>query len=165
MKNQTPLRPADDEARGISKDLIAKAMFGALGVIQPETGAPFVSRIAVGRAPDGGVLSLISDLSQHTGALRENPSCSLMIGEPGPKGDPLTHPRLTLQCQATIVAHDDPAFSGLRDHYLRDHPKAKLYIDFTDFSFVRFGVVKAFLNGGFGFACFLTPQDLGLPKG
>ncbi len=47
-------------------------------------------------------------------------------------------------------------------HWLRDHPKAKLYIGFADFSFALFDVQSAYLNGGFGRAFVLTPGDLGL---
>ena len=49
-------------------------------------------------------------------------------------------------------------------HWLRDHPKAKLYIGFGDFHFALFSVTGAFLNGGFGKAFFLTPVDLGLTE-
>ena len=50
----------------------------------------------------------------------------------------------------------------LRAHYLTHQPKAKLYIDFGDFSLVRLRVTKAHLNGGFGKAFILTPEDLGM---
>ncbi|MEO0992151.1 MAG: pyridoxamine 5-phosphate oxidase, partial [Pseudomonadota bacterium] len=86
--------------------------------------------------------------------------CSLLVGEPGEKGDPLTHPRLTLIADARFVPHGDAAFRPLRDHYLTTHPKAKLYIDFADFSFALFDVTAAHLNGGFGKAYQLQPADL-----
>jgi len=148
------LRPVDDEARGIARDLLAKARFGALGVMLD--GAPFVTRIAVNA--EGSLISLVSTLSQHTAALKADPRCSLLIGEPGPKGDALTHARLTLQADAELVGRDD----ALRGRWLKAHPKAKLYIDFGDFGFVRFQVRGAFLNGGFGYACALSAEDLGL---
>ena len=47
-----------------------------------------------------------------------------------------------------------------RDHWLKGHPKAALYIDFTDFAFVRLRPVSALLNGGFGRAWRLAPDDL-----
>jgi putative heme iron utilization protein len=56
--------------------------------------------------------------------------------------------------------HGDDGHTELAAHYLRDHPKAKLYIGFTDFSFVRFEISEAHLNGGFGKAFHLGPQDL-----
>jgi len=155
-----PLRPADDEARGIAQGLLGAARFGALGVLHPESGVPFVSRIALGLDEAGGLISLISGIAQHTHALQKTPTCSLLVGEPGARGDPLTHARLTVQANAIIVPHASIEFAGLRAHYLLTHPKAKLYIDFADFMFARFRVTEAFLNGGFGFACVLTADDL-----
>jgi heme iron utilization protein len=150
-----PIRPTDDEARALARALIAEARFGALGVTDPETGSPMVTRIAVVPGPDGVPLTLISSLSSHTAALDANPACSLLLGEPGPRGDPLTHPRLTLQ--AVAEAQDKTALKG---HYLGLYPKAQLYYDFGDFRLVRLSPVAAFLNGGFGKAYRLTADDL-----
>ena len=159
-KKIDPIRPMDDEARGLSRELIARARFAALAVLDPASGWPTVTRIALVRDPDGAPLTLISDLSGHTAALRADPRCSLLVGEPALKGDPLTHPRLTLQCEARFVRRDDPDHPALRAHYLEQQPKATLYIDFADFSLVRLGVVEAHLNGGFGKAYRPAPSDL-----
>ncbi len=110
--------------------------------------------------PSGDLVSLVSDLSQHTAALRGDARCSLLLGEPGPKGDPLTHPRLTLQATAQFIPHGHPGFATLKGPYLTIYPKAKRYIDFADFSFLRFDIQTVFLNGGFGKAFVLTPTDL-----
>lgn len=160
MAEPSSIRPTDDEARVLARTLLGTAAFGALGVRDPGTGAPMVTRIAVATAPDGVPLTLISDLSQHTRALRADPVCSLLVGEPGPKGDPLTHPRLTVQARAVFTDRSDARHSDLRGHYLAQQPKAKLYIDFGDFSLVRLEPTGAFLNGGFGKAFVLTPKDL-----
>ncbi len=160
-KKTDPIRPTDDEARHLAQGLLTNARHAALAVIDPESGGPFVSRIAIGRAPDGAPVTLISSLSHHTSALAATPSCSILVGEPGSKGDPLTHPRLTVQCTARFIPRDDPRHGDLRATWLRDHPKAKLYIDFGDFGFVLLEVRAAFLNGGFGKAYRLTPEDLG----
>jgi len=154
-KKIDPVRPTDDEARGIARTLIAQVRFAALGVIDPETGAPSVTRVALVPGPDGVPMTLISTLSSHSGALKANPACSLLIGEPGTKGDPLTHPRLTLQARA-----EDADKTAHRDHYLSLYPKATLYYDFGDFHLVRFAPRKALLNGGFGKAYVLTPTDI-----
>lgn len=162
MPETNPIRPTDDEARALGRSLIDDARFGAIGVTDPDTQMPMVSRIAVSTTPTGTPLSLISDLSHHTKALRQNPLCSLLVGEPGNKGDPLTHPRLTLQCEAQFITREQAGFAALREHYLTTHPKAKLYIDFMDFNFVELAPRVAHLNGGFGKAFVLTPSDLGL---
>lgn len=158
MTQRDPFHPVDDAARALARDLLDTATFAALGVI--EAGHPAVTRIAMATTPDGAPLSLISDLSSHTAALDANPACSLLVGEPGGKGDPLTHPRLTLQATARFVARDSADHTDLRAHYLSQRPKAQLYIDFADFRLVRFDVRTALLNGGFGKAYKLSPADL-----
>lgn len=155
-----PIRPTDDEARALARTLLVQARFAALAVTDPENGAPYVSRIAIGTTPDGVPVSLVSGLALHTRALRANPACALLLGEPGPKGDPLTHPRLTVQAIARFLPRSDPAHADMAAHYLRDHPKAKLYLQLGDFGFVTFAPSRAFLNGGFGRAFHLTPADL-----
>jgi hypothetical protein len=157
-----PIRPTDDEARDLAQSLIAAARFAALAVLHPETRAPYVSRIALGRAPSGAPVTLVSTLALHTTALKADPRAALLIGEPGPKGDPLTHPRLSLQARARFLPRDDPAEAAIREKYRAEHPKSKLYADFADFGFVLFEAEGAALNGGFGRAYMLTPEDLGL---
>ncbi|KIC32623.1 HugZ family pyridoxamine 5'-phosphate oxidase [Leisingera sp. ANG-S5] len=153
------IRPTDDEARALARGLMETARFAALGVLL-EGGQPLVTRVAFGLDPDGCPVSLVSDLAQHTGALRQHPACSLLVGEPGAKGDALTHPRLSLLAEAAFVPRSDPAHEALAEAYLRHQPKAKLYLQFADFSFVRFRVTAAHLNGGFGKAFRLAAADL-----
>ncbi|MEX0286606.1 MAG: HugZ family protein [Paracoccaceae bacterium] len=157
-----PFRATDDEARALARALLVNATHAALAVTRTDRMGPSVSRIALATAPDGAPVSLISSLAPHTAALETDPACSLLLGEAGEKGDPLTHPRLTLHCRVRFVEHDDPARDTLRAHYLSLRPKAKLYVDFTDFRFVRFLVLDGLLNGGFGKAYSLGPGDLDL---
>lgn len=156
----SPIRPTDDTARTLARELIASARFGALATRDAETDAPMVSRIGVVPGPDGLPLSLVSDLSQHAQALVADPVCALLLGEPGPKGDPLTWPRISLQGSAQFIRHRAPDHARLAAHYLHHQPKAKLYIGFGDFSLLQFDISRALLNGGFGKAFVLTLQDL-----
>lgn len=153
MPQTDPIRPTDDDARNLAQGLLRGATYGALGVLVD--GAPMVTRVAVGMA-GADPLILVSTLSEHTRALLADPACSLLVGEPGPKGDPLTHPRLTLQCLAESAEK-----ATHRGAWLDRHPKSKLYIDFGDFLFLRLAVQAAHLNGGFGKAFRLTASDLG----
>ncbi len=152
--------PADDAARALAQDLLARARHGALAFTDAEAGGPGISRIALGLDGDGVPLSLVSALTQHEPALRARPDCALMVGEVGAKGDPLTHPRLMIRARAAFVAPDDPGRAALRALWLRDHPKSTLYVDFADFAFVRLLPVSAFLNAGFGRAHRMEPADL-----
>ena len=155
---QDPFRPVDDEARALARSLLDGATYAALAVVQD--GAPTVTRIAMATTDRGTPLSLISDLSTHTEALRADATCALLVGEPKDRGDPLTHPRMTLHATAGFVDRASPDYPALRAHYLNLRPKARLYIDFADFNLVRFDVHSALLNGGFGKAFKLTPEDL-----
>ncbi len=151
MAKTDPIRETDDAARSLARDLIRNAEHGALATLRG--GKPVVTRVAL--APDGAdLLTLVSDLAPHTEAMRAAPDVSLLIGEPG-KGDPLAHPRITLFGRAGFTDK-----TRLRDTYLAHQPKAQLYYDFADFHLVRITVTGADLNGGFGKAYRLTPDDL-----
>ncbi|SEN21285.1 hypothetical protein SAMN05216227_100959 [Pseudorhodobacter antarcticus] len=121
-------------------------------------GWPGISRIALGRDGAGVPLTLVSSLAPHVAGLRAHPTCALMLGEPGPKGDPLTHPRVMLRANAEFASTDERA--ALRGLWLATHPKAKLYVDFADFAFVRLRPLNGLLNAGFGKAFSLTAQDI-----
>lgn len=156
-KPKRMLRETDDEARAVGQDLLRRARSGALGVICPDTQSPLVTRVSVATDGDGMPVTLMSEMSLHSQALRENTLCSLLVGEPGQRGDPLIHPRLTLQCRAESVDKE-----WIKPLYLSQHPKAALYFDFSDFLMLRLYVTGAHLNGGFGKAYSLTPADLRL---
>lgn len=160
----TPQRPdpvaaADIAAITLARQLLATATHAALAWTDPETGTPGISRIGLALDPDGTPLTLVSGLAPHTPALRAHPEAALLVGEPGDKGDPLTHPRLMLRIRAMFIPrgadHD-----ALRAHWLNLRPKAQVYVDLPDFAFVRLVPQSALLNGGFGRAFRLGPQDL-----
>lgn len=144
----------DDAAWETARALLIKARHGALGVQDDDLGGPLVTRVAVTFC-HGIPRVLVSDLSLHTPALARGQTCGLMIGEPGEKGDPLTHPRLS------IIATPEPAErADEREGWLRAHPKSALYIDFADFRFFRLIPVSVMLNAGFGKAYRLDPDAL-----
>lgn len=155
-----PIRPTDDDARRLAQGLLRAVTTAALAFTDPDSGSPAISRIGFGLDPQGLPIALLSDLSAHTQALRANPDCALLLGEPGPKGDPMASPRLSLTARANFIAADDATLPDLRKSWLATHPKALLYIGFADFHFARFNISAAFLNGGFGRAFRLTAEDL-----
>jgi putative heme iron utilization protein len=152
-------RETDAEAIRLAKTLLRNARFGALAVIEPQTGSPLASRVGVATDIDGAPLILVSMLSAHTGALMGDPRCSLLLGEPG-KGDPLAHPRLTLICRAARLERASSEHASAERRYLNRNPKAKLYAGLGDFSIFRLEPQRASLNGGFGKAYQLDQSDL-----
>lgn len=154
----SPLQPVDADARRLTRTLLRSARHGALAVLRPGDGHPAASRVLVATNFLGRPLLLMSDLTLHARALAADPRCSLLVEATG-KGDPLTHPRLTVFGTASAVAADDPERPALRERFLARHPKSALYADFGDFRFVRLESASASLNGGFGRAFELTPAE------
>lgn len=155
-----PIRPTDDEARALGRRLILEAGFASLAVIEPQTGFPLVSRVAVAVEKDGSPFLLASDLAGHSRALALDPRASLLFGEPPDRGDPLAFPRVTVIGRIEKLSREEKDHDHRREFWLKRHPKAKLYVDFADFFFWRMAVERAHLNGGFGKAYVLTPEDL-----
>lgn len=160
VPDKDPYLPCDDTARTLAANLLHSARHAALAVTDAATLTPNISRIALLRTPAGAVFTLVSTLSAHTAALLQTPACAFMVGDPGPKGDPLTHPRLMVQATAVLIAQNDAAHASLRSLWLHHYPKAKLYIDFADFRFVRLDPTAAVLNAGFGRAYRMAASDL-----
>lgn len=153
------LRETDEAAFKLARCLVRAARTVSLGVLEPETGFPAVSRALVATDFDCVPIILVSQLSSHTKSLLSDPRCSLLAGEPG-KGDPLAHPRITVMCRAEAVSRDSDHHHLLRTRFLHRHPKAALYIDFPDFLFFRLVPQKASLNGGFGRAYAIEGKSL-----
>jgi heme iron utilization protein len=160
--NDPAIRPTDDQARGMARAILAQSRFGALGTFYPGRPAahpmPLVTRVAVAPAETGLPMLLVSALSLHARALRENPSLSLLLGEVEAKGDALTHPRLSLIGQVRFLPAADR--DEHRAHWLKHHPKALVYVDLPDFAFAIVEPELALLNGGFGRAYHLAAIDL-----
>lgn len=154
-----PVARADDAARALARQLMGLP-HAALAFTDALAGTPGISRIAFGTGPDACPVTLISSLAPHFAALVQSPDCALLLGEPGPKGDPLTHPRLMLRARAEFVPAGAPGRAEMRESWLNQHPKARLYVDFADFAFVRLRPRSALLNAGFGKAFHLEAADL-----
>ncbi|MCA0400122.1 MAG: DUF2470 domain-containing protein [Proteobacteria bacterium] len=138
-----PRQPHDFDPLALGKMLLRTVRAGALGTLDPATGSPFASLTSVATDIDGTPIILISRLATHTQNLLADQRASLLLAQGG-KGDPLAHPRLTLQVRAE--RSDEPR---LRRRFLARHPKAELYADFPDFGFFRLELLTVHLNGGF----------------
>ncbi len=158
-KTKDVIRPTDADAIRLAKTLIRSSRYGAIAVLDPETGAPLASRVGVATDIDGTPLILVSMLSAHTRAIIADPRCSLLLGEPG-KGDPLAHPRITLVCSAVRLERGTAEQARAERRYLNRNPKAQLYVGLGDFSFFRLEIERGSLNGGFGKAYNLTAANL-----
>jgi len=148
-----PRQPQDFDPLALGRMLLRSIRVGALGTLDPSTGYPFVSLTNVATDLDGTPFILISRLSAHTQNLLADQRASLMLSQGG-KGDPLAHPRLTVQVMA-----EPSQLPRLRHRFLARHPKAQIYVDFPDFAFFRLKPLSLHLNGGFARA-FDGPAEL-----
>lgn len=139
--------------RWAARRLMRAARVGSLATLQE--GRPFVSLVTPAMAPDGSILLLLSDLADHTGHLRTEPSCALLLTGPATETNPQTTPRLTLSGAA--APDPDPA---LKARYLAIHPYAALYAGFADFRIWRLRPEEARLVEGFARASHLRGADL-----
>jgi putative heme iron utilization protein len=152
------LREVTAEVVAEVRAMIAGARYGALATLAPDDGWPVATRVGLAGFEDEPLI-LVSALAAHTGALRADPRCSLLIGDVG-KGDPLAHPRVTLKCRSEEIARDAAERGSAREAYLAANPKAALYADLGDFAFMRLRIESASFNGGFGTAYALQRSDL-----
>jgi putative heme iron utilization protein len=118
-------------------------------------GQPFASLVTPASMPDGSILLLLSQLSEHTRHLKADPRCSVMVTGVAETANPQTAPRVTITGLAEMVA--EPA---LKARYLAVHPYASLYADFGDFATWRIRPVAGLLVGGFARAFRLKTADL-----
>jgi putative heme iron utilization protein len=147
---------ASQAARSDGKRILRMARTGALATI--DGGLPLTTLVGVASDWDGSPLFLMSELSRHTKNLNADPRASLLLTSDGGRGDPLNHPRITLNGVVRLREGEDG-----RDRYVRRNPKSKLYISFADMSLRRLDIESVHFNGGFGRADPLTPADLLTP--
>jgi hypothetical protein len=106
-------------------------------------------------APDLAVLLLLSNLSEHTRHLRDDPRCSVLVTGTPEGVSAQTAPRVTITGLAEVVA--EPA---LKARYLAVHPYASLYADFGDFALWRIRPLNALYVGGFARAARVRSAEL-----
>jgi heme iron utilization protein len=111
-------------------------------------GFPFGSLMPFALDSAGRPIFLISNMAMHTQNLREDPRCSLFVGQAGADGDPLGAARATLVGRAAPVPEQDLALA--REQYLARHQNSRYWVDFSDFSFFRLQPIDLYYVGGFG---------------
>ncbi len=152
-----PIRTTDQEARELAQRLIRDMKHAVLGTLDPDSGTPLLTRIAIQTDRDGCPMALLSGLAAHSRAIKADPKAGLMIADDTvAKGDPMTHARLSILARA-VPAEPDPE---RRARWLANDPKATVYIDLPDFTFWRLEPQSALLNAGFARAYRLEPQDM-----
>lgn len=108
-------------------------------------GWPYGSLVMVAADQDASPLLLLSDLAEHTKNLAADPRVSLLFDGTSGLAEPLTGVRATVLGRIEKVDDD-----RLRERYLRRHPSARMFADFSDFAFYRVVPERAHIVAGFG---------------
>jgi hypothetical protein len=149
------MKPDDNfDARATAKKLVRQGRSGALATLMVGSGDPYCSLVNVATAIDGAPLLLLSKLALHTKNILADERVSLMLDERR-EGDPLEGARIMLMGRCAKAKGASAA-----NAYMRRHPDAEAFVQFSDFAFYRIEIEKAHLVAGFGRIVDLKPQDV-----
>lgn len=149
------MKPDDNfDARATAKKLMREGRSGALATLMAGSGGPYCSLVNVATTVDGAPLLLLSKLALHTKNILADQRVSLMLDERR-EGDPLEGSRIMLMGRCAKM-EDTSAPTA----YMRRHPEAEAFVQFSDFAFYRIEIDKAHLVAGFGRIVDLRPQDI-----
>ncbi len=134
------------------------AFIGRIGSLSTHSrkfpGFPFGSMMPYAADAQGRPVFFVSSMAMHTQNLRQDRRASLLITQPDVSGDPLGAARLTLVGEV----HEVPA-EEVRDLYLSRYENARLWQDYSDFSYHRLEIGGLYFIGGFGVMGWVTSED------
>ncbi|KAF0105009.1 MAG: hypothetical protein FD144_918 [Rhodospirillaceae bacterium] len=150
----------DDMPRTV-RGLLRALDRASLATILPAEPAnwPYASLVLVAVDHDLSPILLMSDMAEHTRAIKADDRVSLLFDGTGGLDQPLTGPRATVLGRAERTADE-----RLKARFLARHPDAALYAGFRDFGFYRVAVERAHLVGGFGKIRWIDGAELAPPQ-
>jgi heme iron utilization protein len=153
----TPQLPEPSHAERI-RTLISLASVATLSTLsRKHLGFPFGSLMPFALDLVGRPIFLISSMAMHTQNLKDDPRCSLFVGQADADGDPLGAARGTIIGHAELVPEQD--VPSVREKYLARHENSRYWVDFPDFSFFRLQPVDLYYVGGFGVMGWVNADD------
>jgi hypothetical protein len=138
-----PPTPSGDAQ--LVRRLLREAETATLATRDQATGAPYASLVQVASLHDATPVLLLSGLARHTRNLDADPRASLLVDRRHLDRDALAEPRATIIGLATREM-----YPSARLRFLRRHPAAGGYAEFSDFAFWRMHIEAAHMIAGFG---------------
>lgn len=145
---------SNEEAVAVAHKIIAQSAFAVLGTLS-EDGFPYTSLTQI-ITQDSIPFLLLSDLSEHTRNITRDNHISVFF-DGTDATNRMNSPRISLMGSADKVEKSD-----FEDPFYVQHPKTKLYYNFTDFNVWKLELERARLNAGFGKAFNLNKNDLAI---
>jgi heme iron utilization protein len=153
----SPALPEPGHAERV-RTLLSLAPVGTLSTMsRKHPGFPFGSLMPFALDDAGRPIFLISDMAMHTQNLKNEPRCSLFVGETLADGDPLGSARATLVGNAEALAEEE--IPSAREIYLARHENSRYWADFSDFRFYRLQPIELYYVGGFGVMGWVNGED------
>jgi len=144
----SPQLPEPTHAERV-RSLMSIVQVGTLSTLsRKHPGFPFGSLMPFALDSAGRPVFLISNMAMHTQNLKDDPRCSLFVGQVSADGDALGSARATLVGHAAPVPEQD--IDSARQRYLSRHENSRYWVDFSDFGFYRLQPVDLYYVGGFG---------------
>lgn len=149
-----------DEDHVALRRLLDTQTVAALGTLHH--GEPAVSMVPFAlNAGAGELLIHVSTLATHTRDLQQHPRVGLLVvAEAQADVPPQARPRLSLQCEADMLARDAASYGTARAIYLARFPDAAITFELADFSIVALRPVSVRLVAGFARAHSLVGDAL-----
>lgn len=144
---------ARELVRSLDRAALATALPGENGTW------PYASLVLAAVDHDLSPILLMSDLAEHSKAIRADDRVSLLFDGTAGLEQPLTGPRVSLLGRAAPIG-DGGDDERLKRRFLMRHPDAEMYAGFGDFRFYRVALERAHLVGGFGKIRWLTAAEL-----
>jgi hypothetical protein len=149
----------DAQARQSLARLIRTQRIAALGTISDT--APLVSMVLYAAAADLSSFYIhVSQLAQHTQAIRQDRRVSLMIVEPDSgETDPQMLARVSIRGEATETPPTAGDYEAVKSAYLAKFPRAAVNFGLGDFILYSITPRHARYVGGFGKIFDLAAED------
>lgn len=140
------------------RTLLSLVSVGTLSTLsRKHPGFPFGSLMPFALDSAGRPIFLISNMAMHTQNLKEDPRCSLFVGQVSTDTDALGAARATLVGHAVPVP--EPDLAPVRQQYLARHENSRYWVGFSDFSFFLLEPVDLYYVGGFGVMSWVDAGD------
>lgn len=142
-----------------ARQLLRRARTAALGTSNLDPAGAYISLANLATDGRGHPIIFISKLAWHTRNILADPAGSLMVSEIPAEGDALTGPRVTV-----MGAFQPVPGAEIAERYAAQHPAARFYLDFPDFTFWRLVPKKIHAVAGFGRIETMEPDEVFLPE-
>ena len=140
-----------------AKRLLMTVGKASLATLHPKSCRPYSSLVLICPDDAGHPVMMLSDLADHVKNINADGAASMMLD--GTSGETLSGPRISVEGEIAKITDSD-AIKTLKEAFIKRHPEAQIYADFTDFNLYRMTISRLHLIAGFGRIHWLDAGDV-----